>query len=109
MKTIISLLLLAVIIFLFLTNPTSEEYISWYVNESLSDLPDADFDRTGDVFCSYVRRQVRRSDYLFCSVFTYRSHTTLGIGLNFIPIDALSEQAADLRSTYADWLEANAR
>lgn len=105
MKTIISLLLFAVIAFLCLTNPTSEEYLSWYINESLSDLSDDAFELAGDVFCSHVRRRVQRSDYLFCSVFTYEGRTTLGIGLTFIPIDSLGSQAELLRTDYTAWLE----
>lgn len=105
MKSVISLMLFAVIALLCLTNPTSEDYVSWYLNESLADLPDDDFDRTGDVFGSYVRRRVRRSDYLFCSVFTYEGRTTLGLGMTFFPIDSLGSQRELLRSDYTDWLE----
>lgn len=105
MKTIISLLLLAAVAFLCLTNPTSEEYLSWYINESLSDLPDDVFEQTGDIFCSHVRRRVQRNDYLFCSVYTYAGRTTVGLGLNFFPIDSLGGQTELLRSDYTDWLE----
>lgn len=105
MKTIISLLLFALIAFLSLTNPTSEEFVSWYLQESLADLPDADFEQTCDMFAGHVRRRLDRRDYLFCSVFTYGGRTTLGIGLNFFPIDALGSQTELLRADYAAWLE----
>lgn len=105
MKTIVSLLLFAAIAFLCLTNPTADEYISWYVSASLDDVPDAEFDRMGDRFCSHMRSQVRRSDYLLCSIYTYRGRDTLALGLLFFPLDSMAGQMQMLRTDYDLWLE----
>ena len=60
------------------------------------------------VFTSFrglLAETAQRDDFLFGSLFTYNGHRTLGIGLMFFPLDSLSDQVQDLRSTYADWLD----
>lgn len=110
MKTIISLLLVvALFAFLCVTNPTTEEFAAWYTNQ-IEEAVGSDasmFEEAFTVFAGHLATYAQRDDYTVCSVFTYDGHKTLGIGLMFFPIDALSEQAGGLRDVYAEWLEAN--
>ena len=107
MKKIISLLLAVVLIaFLAISNPTSEEFARWYAQQC-SDDNGGTIGQIKDGFTEYLAQRADRDDYLICSVYTYDGHTTLGIALQFIPVDELSVQVADLRADYADWLEDN--
>lgn len=109
MNTSFSLLLLAALVcFLCVTNPTGEEFSSWYVQQSLAGAPDPVFDEVSDAFCEHLNETAQRRDYLLCSVFSYEGRQTLGIGLMFFPVDSLSAQAENLRADYADWLDVNA-
>lgn len=107
MKKMVSLLLAAALFaFLVISNPTAEEFGRWYARQ----CHDEDGGAIGQVkegFTEYLAQRAERDDYLICSVYTYDGHTTLGIALQFIPVDELSVQAADLRADYAQWLEAN--
>lgn len=110
MKKLISLLLAAVLVaFLILTNPTTEEFAVWYGQQTVTDADASILEQTLSSFAAYLANGAERDNYLVCSIFTYDGHKTLGIGLRFFPLDALAEQAADLRSTYAAWLEANTK
>lgn len=108
MKKLISLLLaVALVAFLVISNPTSEEFGQWYAQQCSNGSGGA-IGQLKDGFTEYLAQQAVRDDYLICSVYTYDDHTTLGIALQFIPVDELSDQAADLRADYAQWLEENA-
>ena len=108
MKKIISLLLAAVLLaFLCLTNPTTEDFAEWYAEEAEAIL-DVNSSIVEDLLTNLTGQLATRADrdnYMICSVFTYQEHTTLGIGMVFIPMDSLGEQLADLRESYADWLD----
>ena len=112
MKKIISLLLVVVLLaFLCLTNPTTEEYAAWYTKR-VEDAIGSDasmFDQALTAFAGHLAGYAHRDNYTVCSVFTYDGHKTLGIGLMFFPIDSLSEQVDNLRDAYADWLESGIR
>lgn len=108
MKKIISLLLAVVLIaFLAISNPTSEEFGRWYAQQCSGDNSGT-IGQLKDGFTEYLAQRAVRKDFLIFSVYTYDGHTTLGIALQFIPVDELSVQAADLRADYAEWLEENA-
>lgn len=110
MKKSISLLLVIVLLaFLVLTNPTTEEFVAWYGEQTALDEDASIMEQTMATFVSLLAKRADRDNYLICSVFNYGGHKTLGIGLRFFPIDDLSEQMADLRSEYAQWLDANFR
>ncbi len=108
MKKFISLLLVvALLSFLYVTNPTTEEFAAWYTEQAEDALP-ANATILDQVFTSFrglLAETAQRDDFLFGSLFTYNGHRTLGIGLMFFPLDSLSDQVQDLRSTYADWLD----
>ena len=108
MKKIISLLLVAALLaFLCLTNPTTEDFAQWYADEAeaILDVNSGIVDDLLTNLTGQLATRAERDNYMICSVFTYREHTTLGIGMVFIPIDSLGEQLADLREAYADWLD----
>ncbi len=110
MKQIISLLLVvALLAFLCMTNPTTEEFAAWYTAQAEETL-----DAEGDIvdqllstLSTQLAARAERDNYMICSVFTYKEHKTLGIGLMFFSIDSLSEQVEELRDAYADWLDSN--
>ena len=110
MKQIISLLLVAALLaFLCMTNPTTEEFAAWYTAQAGEAL-----DAEGDIvdqllsnLSTQLATRAERDSYMICSVFTYKEHKTLGIGLMFFSIDSLSEQVEELRDAYADWLDSN--
>lgn len=110
MKQIISLLLVAaLLVFLCMTNPTTEEFAAWYTTQAEEAL-DAEGDVVDQLLASLrtqLAARAERDSYMICSVFTYKEHKTLGIGLMFFPIDSLSEQVADLRNAYAEWLSSS--
>ena len=108
MKKLISLLLAAALIaFLVISNPTTKEFGRWYARQCTEEDSGA-LSNIKEGFTEYLAQRAIRDDYLICSVYTYDGHTTLGIALQFIPVDELSDQAADLRADYAEWLEENA-
>ena len=107
MKDLISLLLAAALVaFLAISNPTTEEFAQWYAVQC-SEGGDTPLDSIKDGFTEYLAQRAVRDNYLVCSVYTYDGHATLGIALQFIPVDGLSEQVADLRADYAQWLKEN--
>ena len=110
MKKIISILLIAALLcFLCMTNPTTEEFAAWYTTQAEEAL-DAEGDIVDQLLASLrtqLAARAERDSYMICSVFTYKEHKTLGIGLMFFPIDSLSEQVADLRNAYAEWLSSS--
>ena len=107
MKKIISVLLVVVLLaFLVISNPTSEEFGRWYAQKCFPEADNA-VDQLMENFTQYLAQGAVRKDYLVCSVYTYDGHTTLGIALQFIPVDELSGQVTDLRAGFAAWLEEN--
>ena len=112
MKKLISLILVAAILFfLSVTNPTTEEFADWYARQTETQLgtDSTVFDQLLSSFSGFLAGQAQRDNYGICSVFTYNGQKTLGIGLMFFPLEPLNEQAEDLRSIYADWLESIGR
>ena len=108
MKNLICIILTILILcFLFVTNPTTDEYIEWYTQQTLSELPETMNNSISGLFIAQMAQRAERSDYLFCSVYTYNDHTTVGIAMRFFPVDDLTQQIAMLRSEYAAWLESN--
>ena len=110
MKKLISLLLVvALLAFLCMTNPTTEEFASWYTAqaEEALDVEGDIVDQLRATLSTQLAARAERDSYMICSVFTYKEHKTLGIGLMFFPIDSLSEQVEELRGAYADWLNSN--
>ena len=108
MKKIISLLLVAALLgFLCMTNPTTEEFAVWYVEQTVFPKTGTVLDDAAVAFAEHLARGAERSDYLVCSVFTINDHKILGIGLMFFPVDSLSEQVDDLRSGYVEWLSSS--
>lgn len=106
MKQFLSLLLsVALLCFLCVTNPTTDEFADWYADQSLDDMSASVSGQISDAYAQFLALDTQRSDYLFCSVFTYHGNKTLGIGLMFFPVDSLQEQLGALRSGYASWLE----
>lgn len=71
--------------FLHVSNPTRDEFSSWYVGQTLRHIPDADFEAVSDACYAHLYRYARRTDYLLCSVFTYEGRKVLGVGLMFFP------------------------
>ena len=108
MKKIISLLLVAALLgFLCMTNPTTEEFAGWYAEQTAYPETGTVLDDASAAFTAYLARGAERSDYLICSVFTFNGHKTLGIGLMFFPVDSLSEQVDAFRTGYIEWLSSN--
>ena len=110
MKKFISLLLVAALLcFLFVTNPTTEEFAAWYARQAEKSLS-TESNVLNQVLVSFrglLAETAHPDNYLCCSVFTYNGHRTLGVGLMFFPLDSLGEQFQDLRSTYAEWLDSH--
>ena len=104
MKKMISLILVVLIIgFLAVTNPTVDEYARWYTDRSFPDR-DGAMDDLLARFTEHMATSATRTDYLVCSVYTYDDHKVLGIALMFFPIDDAIAQVEDFRADYADWL-----
>lgn len=109
MKFISILLVIALLAFLFATNPTNEDFATWYIakaEEALSEDASV-LDQIVNAFTSHLAVAAHRDDYKFCSVFTYGGHKTLGVGLMFFPLDPITEQADALIDAYADWVQTN--
>lgn len=107
MKKVISLVLIAALLaFLVISNPTTEEFSQWYARQCYPE-ESGTMDQLLENFTQYLAQGAVRRDYLVCSVYTHDGHTTLGIALQFFPVDELSAQVADLRAGYAEWLAEN--
>jgi len=106
MKRLFSLFLVVLVIaFLAITNPTLDEYARWYTEQSLPDR-DGAMDELLAQFTEHMASTAVRKDYLVCSVFSHNDGSkTLGVALIFIPLDDAIAQADDLRETYSTWLE----
>ena len=103
MKKLISLVLAAVLLaFLILTNPTTEEYTSWYATQVLADAPDGVFEQAVDLVGERLIAETERTDYLICSVFTFRGRQVLGIGQSFFPAEPIALQPELLQ---VEWKE----
>ena len=109
MKFISILLVIALLAFLFATNPTNEDFATWYIAKAEDSLSEdaSVLDQLVTAFTSHLAVAAHRDDYKFCSVFTYGDHKTLGIGLMFFPLDPIAEQADALIDAYADWVQTN--
>lgn len=94
--------------FLVVSNPTTEEFSQWHARQCYPEESGNALDQFLEGMTQYLAQGAVRDNYLVCSVYTYNGHTTLGIALQFIPVDSLSDQISDLREGYAAWLEANA-
>lgn len=104
MKKLFSLILVIVLIaFLVLTKPTPAEFAQYYAEQNFSD--ETILDDLMQSFVLHMASQADYRDYGVCRVFTYNGSQTLGIALTFWPLDDLTQQAEDLRSEYAQWLE----
>lgn len=106
MKQFLSRLLIAVLLlFLFASNPTTDEFAHWYVSESFSDaaFPIPEF--LENAFSQHLADGTQRSNYLLCSVFTYNGSMTLGIGHRFYPVDELNQQFDALQNEFTAWAE----
>lgn len=105
MKKVFSVFLVVLVIaFLVITNPTTAEYARWYTAESFPEQ-DSVVDDLLAQFTEYMAGSAVRTDYLVCSVFNYNGHKTLGIALMFVPLDDAIGQAEDIREAYGTWLE----
>lgn len=106
MKQFLSrLLIAALLLFLFSSNPTTEEFAHWYVSESFSDAAVPVPEVLADAFAQHLADGSQRSNYLLCSVFTYNGSMTLGIGNRFFPVAELSQQFEALQSEFSAWAE----
>lgn len=105
MKKVVSVVLVLVMIaFLVITNPTTMEYAHWYTAKSFPEQ-DSVVDDLLAQFSEYMAASAVRTDYLVCSVFSHNGHKTLGIALLFVPLDDAIDQAEDIREAYGSWLE----
>lgn len=105
MKKVFSVFLVVLIIaFFVITNPTTAEYAHWYTEKSFPEQ-DSVVDDLLAQFTEYMAASAERTDYLVCSVFSHNDHKTLGVGLMFFPLDDAIGQAEDIREAYATWLE----
>ena len=109
MKFISTLLVIALLAFLFATNPTNEQFATWYIAQAENSLSEdaSVLDQILTSFTSHLAVAAHRDDYKFFSVFTYNGHKTLGVGLMFFPLDPLAEQANALIDSYAEWVQTN--
>lgn len=112
MKQIISLLLvIALLAFLCVTNPTTEEFADWYMEQTRESLDDGAsiLEQVFSTFTAHLADHARCDNYRLFSVFSYNGQKTLGIGLMFFPLDSLDEQAGGLREAYAEWLDTHVK
>lgn len=101
-STMSVLLLTTLFFFLLLTNPTTDEYTSWYVTQVLADAPDGVFEQAVDLVGERLITETERTDYLICSVFTFRGRQVLGIGQSFFPAEPIALQPELLQ---VEWKE----
>ena len=108
MKKLISLLLVvALLAFLYTTNPTTEEFAAWYASETVFAEDDTVLGQAAEAFTKFLAEGAEHTDYKLFSIFSYGGRDVLGIGLMFFPLDELGDQIDGLRSEYAAWLDAN--
>ena len=105
MKKLISLaLIVALLCFLVVTNPTNVEFSQWYARQAFPDQDDT-LDQLMGTVVEYLAQTAQRQDYLVCSVFSFDDQHVLGVGLMFFPMNELSDQIETFRSEYAQWLD----
>lgn len=103
MKKLMSFLMCLLLLFLLGTNPSTSEFTSWYVDQCAADFIVPLPDQLCDAFAQFLESYVERSNYGFCSVYTFHGITTVGIADRFFPLDELSIQFEDLRSSFETW------
>ena len=107
-KFIARLLIVVLLVFCFLTNPSTEEYAAWSAAESLDGISAFPLsDRIEGAFAQYLELRTERTDYLFCSLYNYNGSMTLGIAHRFFPLDELNTQIETLRADFTAWAEEN--
>ena len=104
-KFLSRLLITVLVMFLFTTNPTVDEFADWYVSESFSDAVLPIPSLLSDAFSQHLAEVSQCSNYLLCSVFRYNDSMVLGIGHRFYPVDELSQQFSALQEDFAVWAE----
>lgn len=104
MKKLIALVLvIALIGFLALTKPTTDEFARWYAEQTLTE--DTWMSDLMQNFVMHMAAKADCQDYVVCRIFEYNGEKVLGVALTFWPLDDLTQQAENLRSEYAQWLE----
>lgn len=103
MKKLMSFLLCLLLLFLLFTNPSTSEFTSWYVDQCAADFIIPIPDQVCEAFAQFLESYVERSNYGFCSVYSFYGVTTVGICDRFFPLDELSVQFVDLLATFDDW------
>ena len=103
-KILTALVLILIVAFLAITNPTVEEYAAWYAEQS-NPQQDSFLDELLASYAEYMAENATRTSFLVGSVFEYDGHKTLGVAMLFFPLDTVDSYVQDFREGYADWLE----
>ena len=104
MKLISMLLVLALVGFLFVTNPTVDEFAAWYADQVV-EQDDSALNGFFSQFNEYLAQAAEQQNCGVFSIFTYRDHYVLGIAMRFVPLDSLAETIADFRTDYTQWVQ----
>ena len=103
-----SLLIIVMLVFLFATNPSTEEFSSWCAEQSFSSLSSFPLsDWIEGAYAQYLEYSVDHTDYLFFSVYDYHDFLVLGVCHHFVPLGDLNTQIEDLRTDLNYWLDTN--